>query len=400
MKIALLANFDKEISQETKGGSESFTYILANNLALFSDIEQIHVIGVGPNHFSHPKIKFHSLLSEETRIFAQKQQYLHELLSTRPDTYTQIESCLAAKLTKTVMRIQPNIDIIHNNTTSAVFNSLLSLFNKSILTTLHTNPSSPSILIPLSLHITKDSKQSIFVSIAHHQKNIIDQLHLPCTIFSTVYNGIDIVRYTFLNYHNNAHGLWIGRISKKHDKGAKEAIIATQRSNQSIKMNAFIDDSDYYKSDIEPLLTTNSVTFSTKNIGFEEKCSLYQRAKYLLYPIMWEEPFGLIFLESMASGTPVLAFARGAVPEIIQDGKTGLIINPSNEDIRGNWIIKKTGIEGLIDAISYMNSLSPDEYKAMRKQSREHVEKHFTARLMAQNYHAIYSQLLHTGNKL
>jgi len=71
---------------------------------------------------------------------------------------------------------------------------------------------------------------------------------------------------------------------------------------------------------------------------------LYSKSKLTLSPIQWEEPFGLVMIESMACGTPVVAFARGSVPEVIADGKTGFIVNPSDNDIRGNWIIKKRAL--------------------------------------------------------
>ena len=68
-------------------------------------------------------------------------------------------------------------------------------------------------------------------------------------------------------------------------------------------------------------------------------------SKIMLMPIKWEEPFGMVMIEAMACGTPVVAYARGSVPEVIKDGETGLIVNPSEEDKRGDWIIKKTGYD-------------------------------------------------------
>jgi glycosyltransferase involved in cell wall biosynthesis len=109
---------------------------------------------------------------------------------------------------------------------------------------------------------------------------------------------------------------------------------------------------------------------------------------------MWEEPFGLVFVETMASGTPIIAFARGAVPEVIVDGVTGFIINPSDEDIRGKWIIKKTGLDGLCEAVERIYSLSKDDYGKMREACRAHVENNFTMERMVKEYESVYSKLI------
>ena len=128
-------------------------------------------------------------------------------------------------------------------------------------------------------------------------------------------------------------------------------------------------------------------------INIEAKNQLYGKASYFLYPIVWEEPFGLVFLEAMASGTPVIAFAKGAVPEIIKDGETGFIVNPLDNDIRGDWIIKKTGIEGLAQAIEKISSMSDTEYRQMRQNCRKHVEENFIVEKMANEYVEVYKKI-------
>ena len=92
----------------------------------------------------------------------------------------------------------------------------------------------------------------------------------------------------------------------------------------------------------------------------------------------------------MACGTPVVAYARGSVPEIVKDGETGFLVNPSEADIRGDWVIKKTGIDGLCEAIEKIYSMSEKEYQKMRLNCRSLVEKSFSASRMAEKYLKIY----------
>jgi glycosyltransferase involved in cell wall biosynthesis len=114
----------------------------------------------------------------------------------------------------------------------------------------------------------------------------------------------------------------------------------------------------------------------------------------MLAPLTWEEPFGLTLIESMACGTPVIAFARGSVPEIIEDGKTGYIVNSSEDDKRGDFVIKKTGIEGLCEAVERIYDMSEEGYRQMRKNCRAHVENNFTVERMVDQYEALYKEIL------
>ena len=136
------------------------------------------------------------------------------------------------------------------------------------------------------------------------------------------------------------------------------------------------------------------------HLGFleqKELVSYYQNAKLFLFPIEWEEPFGLVMIEAMAAGTPIVAFARGSVPEVIKDGETGFIVNSSDEDKRGDWIVKKVGIDGLCEAVERIYSMPKDHYRQMRKNCRGHVEKFFTIEKMIDNYEMVYKQITNSG---
>ncbi len=397
MKIAITANFDKELNLNTKGGSELFTFLLANELSKRASIDSIDVYGMGKNYFNNPKIIFRGLLPEETREYIKKNQLLNQLYRTRTDFFTQFEAVLAVKLFRILM--DKNYDLIHNNSTSAAFNSLSSLLKIPIIATLHTNVESPSIIIPESLgFLTQDKDNNFFVAISNFQKKSLMGTKLK--IVQTVYNGIDVSNYAFSSdTPNNKPGFWIGRISQKHNKGLREAILAVNKLNKGLTIAPSIDDPAYYDKTIKPILTEKTKII-TSEITIAQKNEYYKNSSFLLYPIMWEEPFGLIFLESMASGTPVIAFARGAVPEIIKDGETGYIVNPSDTDIRGDWIVKKTGIGGLCEAVERIYAMPAEQYRQMRRNCRKRVEENFTVQRMVDEYEQIYSKVLEGALKL
>lgn len=122
--------------------------------------------------------------------------------------------------------------------------------------------------------------------------------------------------------------------------------------------------------------------------------NFYHSAKVTLLPIQCEESFGLTLVESMAAGTPVIAYAKGAIPEIIKDGETGFIVNASKDDIRGNWITKAYGLEGLCEALQRLYNMSPIRYLEMRKNCVRHVNDNFKASRMVDQYEALYAELI------
>lgn len=213
---------------------------------------------------------------------------------------------------------------------------------------------------------------------------------------SIIPNGIiiDSISYTEKDASNL---FWMGRVDPDMPKGSEEAIHVAIQTNRPIDVFPYIekDAEEYVKTQIMPLVTQRKdlVNFnaSSKYLTINERCA---HAKAFLFPVKWEEPFGLVMVESMATGTPVIAYARGAVPEIVADGRTGFIVNSSDTDIRGDWIIKKTGIEGLTEAVERIYTMKAEEYLEMRKASRAHVEKNFTVQHMVDGYEKLYGTII------
>lgn len=393
MKIAVLPNLYKPLSENTTGGTELFAYLLIQELSKRPAIDSIDVYGCGNNPFTDPKIHFISVLDTPIGDLIKSDPHLSSLALERPSLADEIHQNAMVKLY--AMLITQRYDIIHNNTSASVFTSMdyLKLLSKTpVVTTIHTNLSSPSIIIPLTLNLMQNENH-FFVPIAHHQVTHIQKQGYPLSLTEPVYNGINIERIPFQQETGrNEYGLWLGRVEKKHNKGLKDALIATKKLNIPLTVVQTIENQSFYDQEIHPSLHDKVTTYTT--VSLSEKMNLYQHASYFIYPILWEEPFGLVFLEALASGTPVIAYAKGAVPEIIEDGINGFIVNSSDQDIRGSFMVKKTGTEGLMEAIQRIQTMSQNEYVTMRKAARARVQNYFTIKHMVDGYQKVYNQLI------
>jgi glycosyltransferase involved in cell wall biosynthesis len=203
------------------------------------------------------------------------------------------------------------------------------------------------------------------VSISNAQRRPVPQANWV----RTVHHGLP-VRLLEPKPVKPSYFAFLGRIAP--EKGIDRAIHIAQHCGVTLKVAAKVDkaDQDYYDEQIEPMMRANNVEFIGE-ITDKEKPEFLSGAIALLVPIDWPEPFGLVMIEAMACGTPVIAFNRGSVPEIIEDGLTGFIV----EDING-----------AIGAVDRLGQLS-------RKRIRRRFEERFTARRMAQDYLSVYRSL-------
>ncbi len=254
------------------------------------------------------------------------------------------------------------------------------------------------ILHTLHVPINKDRAwaykklNSKLISISNNQRKDGRQLNYAATI----YNGTDTNLFRF-NPNPKDYLLYLGELVER--KGVREAILAAKKIKSKLTIvgrmpleTSQIKDYSFFQKYIKPELNRGQIKYAGE-VASEKTPWFYGNAKATLFPIRWEEPFGLVMTESMSCGTPVIAFARGSVPEIIKDGETGFIVNSSNKDIRGNWIIKKTGLAGMIEAIKKIYNMSPDDYLEMRKNCRKHIENNFTLEKMVDEYERIYYKL-------
>jgi len=164
---------------------------------------------------------------------------------------------------------------------------------------------------------------------------------------------------------------FLGRISP--EKRADRAIEVARRAGLPLRIAAKVDDIDreYFEREIEPLLEADHVEY-VGEIGPEEKAEFLGHARALLFPIDWAEPFGLVMIESMACGTPVIAYRSGSVPEVIDHGVSGFIVDD---------------IAGAVEAVGRLDELD-------RAAVREAFERRFGVERMARDYVNVYERLI------
>lgn len=223
--------------------------------------------------------------------------------------------------------------------------------------------------------LLKTYKDYNYVSISDNQRGGIPELHYV----ATVYNAIDIRQYSFDHKGQNTQTrdpylLWVGRVSPK--KGALEAIDVAAKAGMRLEIAAAIDPIDraYFDAQILPRIDGKQVIFHGE-IGHEALVELYGGAYATLYPISWHEPFGLVMAESMACGTPVIAFRAGSVPELVKNGLNGFVIDVDD------------GIDGMVEAVSRIQEID-------RMTCRAYAEKHFHKDRMVDEYAAVYETLI------
>lgn len=187
----------------------------------------------------------------------------------------------------------------------------------------------------------------------------------------TVHHGMPVNELPF--YEDRGEYLaFLGRVSP--EKGLDRAIEIAIRSGKNLKIAAKVDraDEEFFDRTIKPLLKHPLIEFIGE-IGNDDKSAFLGNAEALLFPIEWPEPFGLVMIEALASGTPVIAYPFGSVPEVISDGNCGFIVRD---------------IDSAVDAVARLGEID-------RRECRKHFEMRFSDAEMAKNYLSIYERLVH-----
>ena len=252
-----------------------------------------------------------------------------------------------------------SFDVIHFHTDYLHFPMARQLATPHV-TTLHGRLDLPE-LAPLY----KQFRDIPLVSISDKQRAPLPWVNWR----ATVYHGLPADLYRFGPAPGD-YCVFLGRIAR--EKRPDRAIDIALRANMPIVIAAKVDpaDADYFETCIKPLLAHPLVRF-VGEVGEAAKQQLLAHARALLFPIDWPEPFGLVMIESFACGTPVIAYRHGSVPEIIDDGVTGFVVDNR---------------EQALDALRRIDSID-------RRRCRVEFEQRFSARQMASRYVQLYDAL-------
>ncbi|MBA7593810.1 D-inositol-3-phosphate glycosyltransferase [subsurface metagenome] len=256
----------------------------------------------------------------------------------------------------------PNFDIIHNHTFPEGM-AMANLAGTPVLATLHGGLSEPGRAL-LSAY------KGYYNTISKSAKSLLPDKE---GFVGVIYNAINCKSFPF-----SARGgddlLFLSRISQ--EKGPHIAIEVAKRLGRRLIIAGNVDtvDEEYFKQRIMSQVDSDIVQYFGE-AGYEEKRELFANAHCLLMPITWPEPFGLVMVEAMACGTPVIASNKGAAPEIVLDGETGFIVE---------------NVEQMVEAVGEVNRID-------RSRCREHVERNFDVPRMVDDYLRAYNWILETG---
>lgn len=247
-------------------------------------------------------------------------------------------------------------DIIHNNYDFIPL-AFSRMTDTPVVTTIH-GFSSPKI-VPIYREYNRDN---YYVSISDSDR------HRDLDYVRTVYHGINLDEFTFSDKPGD-YLVFLGRIHP--DKGTEQAIEIARQSGMKLLIAGIIQDKDYYNERVAPHIDNRQIIY-IGSVGPPQRDELLRNAYAVLHPISYQEMFGLTVVESMACGTPVVAFNKGSMPEVIKDGVSGFLV------------------QNVAEACEVM----PKVASLPRSHCRQWVETRFSRQRMALDYQSVYQDIL------
>jgi glycosyltransferase involved in cell wall biosynthesis len=287
------------------------------------------------------------------RIISVTQKATREMDLTE-DQRKDLQHLLISKCYETA----ESFDIIHTHL------NLQSVFYTKLVDT-PTVQSIHSPLDPHTLSILRQFKDNNYISFSLAQRKQAPELNWVANI----YHGVDMGRFGF-NPHPKDYFLYLGRITE--DKGVHLAIEAARAANVPLIIAGHSHHQEgYWHNKIEKLIDGKQIIY-VGEANFQTKIEYFQNAKALLLPVQWDEPFGLVMIEAMACGTPVIAWNKGSIPEVVKDRLTGYIVD---------------SVEGMVTAIKSIDKIS-------REAPRERANNFFSIETMVSNYERAYLKVI------
>ena len=271
----------------------------------------------------------------------------------------RLESAYAAQVMKEIIRKEGEFDVIFNHARGGYLFLPLSLFLKTpIISILHL-PIFKEVADVLSSY-----KKPNTVTISNNQRKGFSNINY----LATIYNGVNLKEFPF-SPKSKDYFLFMGAIGEH--KNPLDAILAVKKAGAKLIIAGGKKREPYFSKEIKPLIDGKQIKYAGEVVG-KKRTDLLGYAKAFIFPIKWQEPFGLVMIEAMASGTPVIAYPAGAVPEVVEHNKTGFIVRN----------------------VAEMAKAMKDIERIERKKCRERVEKHFTIEKMVDGYEKIVKRFI------
>jgi glycosyltransferase involved in cell wall biosynthesis len=341
MRLALIAPTYERVPPSTYGGTEQVVSLLADEL-----VRRGHDVTLFATGDSRTAARLRSVADHPFR-YGDPNGPMHA-------EYVQLANVQAAFLAAA----EGEFDVVHNH--AMIEGLALAAFSETpVLTTCH-NPYAPET-------------EPIWAAYPwfHHALSWASDLTFPERgRLPPIHHGIDVASFPF-SPRGDGYLVFLGRFSPA--KGAANAIEAARRAGRTLLLAGKVDryDADYYAREIEPQIDGDRIRYVGEVDG-PEKRELLGGADALLFPIDWDEPFGLVMVESLACGTPIIGTRRASVPELVEDGVTGFVVNDT---------------EGMVDAIGRIGEID-------RRACRRDAERRFTVERMTADYERTYARIL------
>jgi len=358
MKIAILAPLTRPVEHDTRGSRPRVIFDLITGLK-----ERGHDITLYAPGDSKVPVKLEAIIEKS-------------VYNSEPAENPFYQHTIGlANLVEKIRSDGSQFEIIHNHVYPEFLPLLVSHEIKTPIVT------TPHLYIwPELKEIFKKFSNTYFVAIADYQRKMGEGINF----IGRVYNGITVEEFEF-NNNPEDYFLFFGRIKKFEyegksidPKGVLDSIKVCKKAGVKLYIAGNVEDKDYFEGEIKPQLDDNIKFIGPVDaagpISFEEKIKLYKNALGYFFLSHWDEGCPLGPLEAMACGTPVIANRRSSLPEIVEDGKTGFIVNEND-------------IDGAVEAVKKIDTIE-------RRNCRQRVQENFSAQKMAENYEKVYQKIL------
>lgn len=347
MRIAQLAPTYERVPPPAYGGTENVVHLLTEEL-----VRRGHDVTLYASGDSRTSARLRSVTPQAMRYGSIRGDLRHA-------EYLQLANAQACFRDAD----DGEFDVVHNH--AGVEGMVLAATSRTPVLTTNHNQFVPEV-------------QSIWDAYpwAHHSLSAASAATFPSRgALPPIHHGIDVASFTFAaRPADDPYLLFLGRFMP--EKGSARAIEATRRSGRKLILAGKIDrtDADFFSNHIEPEIDDRQIRYIGE-ADPEAKRHLLAGAEALLFPIGWEEPFGLVMIEALACGTPVIGLRRASVPEVVDDGQTGFVVDD---------------VDGMVDAIARLGEID-------RRRCRAAAEARFDVSRMADDYERHYRHVLESS---